>query len=252
MRVANLKPGPGQETAVTVTKASNALKAPNNSTIAVQWIPRSHKCAWKRSYGSPSKESHQQWTPRLGPDLSCPPEAYGMRQDDGGSIPQKGRTLPLEARQDIPERQPDPDLNHHTAENRPRILQQLSQQNPHQRRRSQRMQLQRRTNANTGTPHPEVLTTRQSADNDAKGGIQNPQAASHLLLNTNMGAEALEDYQSGNQTVETWYQRQTSGPLDEAHSTSPRMNITTAPAGGQETRRRRRMEGSEEVAADID
>jgi len=38
MRVANLKPGPGQETAVAVAKASNALKA-LNSTITVQWVP---------------------------------------------------------------------------------------------------------------------------------------------------------------------------------------------------------------------
>ena len=33
MRIANLKPGPGQETAVAVAKASNAPKALNNSTI---------------------------------------------------------------------------------------------------------------------------------------------------------------------------------------------------------------------------
>ena len=79
-----------------------------------------------------------------------------------------------------------------------------------------------------------------------------PKLRLDLLLYTNMGAEALAKYQSGNQTVESWHQRQTSERNKRhwmgAHSNSPRMNITTAPAGRQGTRRRRRVEGSEKVA----
>jgi len=65
---------------------------------------RPHKCAWKRSCGLPGKEA----TPRLDPDLSCLPEAYGMREDEEGmaavvGLNPPGRkrilwTLPLEAR----------------------------------------------------------------------------------------------------------------------------------------------------------
>jgi len=119
------------------------------------------------------------------------------------------------------------------------------------------LRLQQPTTTDTGTPHPEVPTTRQSAGDDAKGDTQNPQAASrpppplHQHRSRSTG-QISENYQSSNQTVSTTNQRTQQAPLDGAHSTSPRMNITTAPAGRQGTKRRRRMEGSERVAADID
>ena len=118
------------------------------------------------------------------------------------------------------------------------------------------MQLQRRTTTDTGTSYPKVPTTRQSEGDDAKGDTQNPQAGHDLLFYTNMGAKALAKYLKTTKVVEnlvsTTNQRTQQTPLDGAHSTSPRMNITNAPAGRQGTRRRRRMEESEKVAADID
>jgi hypothetical protein len=39
MRVATLKPGPGQEIAIAVSNASHILKELNHSTITVQWVP---------------------------------------------------------------------------------------------------------------------------------------------------------------------------------------------------------------------
>jgi len=97
-----------------------------------------------------------------------------------------------------------------------------------------------------------VPTTRQSADDDAKGDTQKiPKLRLDLLL-YNMGAETLAKYLKTTKVASTTNQRTHHTPLDGAHSNSPRMDITTAPAGRQGTRRRRRMEGSEKVAADID
>ena len=72
MRVANLKPGPGQETAVAVAKASNALKA-LNSTITVQWVPGHTNVPGNEAADRLAKKATNN-------DLSCLPEAYGMRE----------------------------------------------------------------------------------------------------------------------------------------------------------------------------
>ena len=72
------------------------------------------------------------------------------------------------------------------------------------------MQLQRRTTTDTGIPRPEVPTTLPSAVMMRRETPKIPKLRLDLLLYTNMGAEALAKYQSGNQTVGSWYQRQTS------------------------------------------
>ena len=86
-----------------------------------------------------------------------------------------------------------------------------------------------------------------------------PKLRLDLLRYANMGAEALAKYlKTTKVATRRWKLGINDKPAnaahatDGAHSNSPRMNITTASAGRQGTRRRRRMEGSEKVAADID
>ena len=82
-----------------------------------------------------------------------------------------------------------------------------------------------------------------------------PKLRLDLLLYTNMGTEAPKWQPDGGNLVTVGINDKpanTTNAIGWAHSTSPRMNITTAPAGRQGPRRRRRMEGSERVTADID
>ena len=63
-----------------------------------------------------------------------------------------------------------------------------------------------------------------------------PKLRLDLLLYTNMGAEALAKHLRTTKEPTT-NQRTQQMPLDGAHSTSPSMNITTAPAGRHEAKK---------------
>ena len=89
--------------------------------------------------------------------------------------------------------------------------------------------------------------------------LQQPKLRLDLLLYTNMGAEALAKYlKTTKVAIRRWKLGINDKPANATNAIGwgtfdqPQMNIAPAPAGRQGTMRRRRMEGSEKVAADVD